>query len=128
MSSSDRYSAAIRRAKDNLEYWVEGAILDFTEEIVSLMEERDVSRAELARRMEASPAYVTKVLAGDTNFTMASMVKIARALDAEVRIQLPLVSDSSEEWSGGFVYEGAPRPISKTPDHYENTDEFSIAA
>lgn len=77
-----------REAEKTLEYNVEGSILDFTEDLCRLMEEKDVSRAELARRIGTSPAYVTKILRGNSNFTLSSMVRIAMALEAEVRIHL----------------------------------------
>lgn len=75
-------------AEKHLSYWVEGAILDFTEDLCRVMDEKGVSRAELARRIGSSPAYITKILRGNSNFTLASMVRVARALDHEVHIHL----------------------------------------
>jgi len=75
-------------ARKRLAYHVEGVILEFTEEVASRMEAQGISNAELADRLNASPAYVTKVLRGTTNFTLETMVKIARALDADVRVHL----------------------------------------
>ena len=77
-----------REAEKTLTYNVEGSILDFTEDLCRVMAEKDVSRAELARRIETSPAYVTKILRGNSNFTLSSMVRIAMALESEVRIHL----------------------------------------
>ncbi len=75
-------------AEKHLSYWVEGAIIDFTEELCRVMEEKGVSRAELARRIGSSPAYITKILRGNSNFTLSSMVRVARALEHEVHIHL----------------------------------------
>jgi len=77
-----------RKAEERLAYHVEGSILDFTEDLCRVMDEKDVTRAELARRIETSPAYVTKILRGNSNFTLASMVRVAFALGCEVRIHL----------------------------------------
>ena len=66
-------------------YWVELAKIDFTEEICKRMDELGITRKELAERMGSSQAYVTKVLRGNANFTIESMVKIAKALDSEFR-------------------------------------------
>jgi transcriptional regulator with XRE-family HTH domain len=52
------------------------------------MGEQGVSRAELARRLGTSQAYVTKVLRGNVNFTLAALVKLARAVGGEVRLSL----------------------------------------
>ena len=72
------------------EYWAAGLEIEFTEELCRVMEERGISRAELARRAGTSAAYVTKVLRGSTNFTLATMAKLARALGMEVRLHLAL--------------------------------------
>ncbi|MHB1047841.1 MAG: helix-turn-helix domain-containing protein [Thermoanaerobaculia bacterium] len=77
-----------REAEKTLEYNVEGSIMDFTEDLCRVMAEKNVSRAELARRIGTSPAYVTKILRGSSNFTLSSMVRVAMALESEVRIHL----------------------------------------
>ena len=75
-------------AEKGLAYQVEGAILEFTEELCRLMESQGVSRAELARRLDTSPAYVTKILRGTSNFTLETMVRAAQALGCEVKIRM----------------------------------------
>lgn len=70
------------------EFWVAGAILELTEEVVRRMEAEGVSRAELARRLGTSPAYVTKLLRGNANLTLATMVRLARALESELHCHL----------------------------------------
>lgn len=75
-------------ARDSLEYWAEALILDFTEEIVRLMDEKGISRGDLARKIDTSQAYITKVLRGNANFTLTTMAKLARALDTVVRVHL----------------------------------------
>lgn len=82
------FEALYQEAQTHDDYWVAGAIQDFTEEVCRLMEIQKVSRGELARRLGSSPAYVTKILRGNVNFTLASMVKVARALGAELRVGL----------------------------------------
>jgi transcriptional regulator with XRE-family HTH domain len=76
------------KAEKSLAYHVEGAILEFTEELCRLMESQGVSRAELARRLDTSPAYVTKILRGTSNFTLETMVRAAQALGCEVKIRM----------------------------------------
>ncbi len=75
-------------AERHEDYWVSGAILAFTEDLTHAMEREGVSRAELARRLGSTPAYVTKILRGNVNFTLATMVRLARALGAELQVQL----------------------------------------
>lgn len=64
------------------------AIHDFTFEVEGRMEKLGVTQAELARRLGTSRAYVTKMLRGNANFTIESMVKIAHALEARVHIRV----------------------------------------
>lgn len=52
------------------------------------MEEQKVSRAELARRLGTSRAYVTKLLGGNANFTLHTMTKVAMALGATVHVHV----------------------------------------
>lgn len=89
------------RAENDPAYWVEGAILDFTEELCRVMKEKKISRVELARRLGTSPAYITKVLRGNANFTLASMVKLSRALGSELHLRLkPLAVDAERTGAG----------------------------
>jgi len=79
----------LRKEFDNdPEYWAEGLKLDFAEEVGRLMEEQNVSRAELARRLGTSPAYVTKILRWTANLTLTSMSKIALAFGSRVYLSL----------------------------------------
>jgi len=52
------------------------------------MKANGVSRSELARRLGVSPAYVTKVLRGNVNFTLDSMVRLVRAAGGDVSLQV----------------------------------------
>ena len=78
----------VARQKDA--YWVADAIYSFTEELNRLAEIEGVSRAEIARRLGTSAAYVTKVFRGDVNFTVESMVRLARAIGARLHVHLAL--------------------------------------
>lgn len=82
------YEAQKAEFENDPDYWAEGLKLDFAEEVGRLMEEQNVSRAELARRLGTSPAYVTKILHWTANLTLASMSKIALAFGSRVHLSL----------------------------------------
>ncbi len=87
-----RYRKMFEEARQSVEYWAEGSILEFTEALWARMEEEKVSRAELARRLGTSKAYVTKVLGGNANFTLYSLAKLALAVGGKVRVSIePIV-------------------------------------
>lgn len=88
MEDKRSFRKVFEEARQYEDYWAEGVALEFTEELSRLMKEKNVSRSVLAERIGHSPAYVTKVLRGNANLTIATMVKLARALGAEVRIHL----------------------------------------
>lgn len=88
LSSLERFRRFIREAESSVDYWVDGPITEFAEDIWRLMEEQKVSRAELARRLGTSRAYVTKLLGGNANFTLQTMTKVAMALGATVHIHV----------------------------------------
>jgi transcriptional regulator with XRE-family HTH domain len=88
-------------ARATPEYAAFAAVLEFTESLVRVMEEQNVSRAELARRLGTSPAYVTKILRGNANFTLASMTRLARALGQELRVDLRPCSSNAMAPRGG---------------------------
>jgi antitoxin component HigA of HigAB toxin-antitoxin module len=84
----ERYRDFIARAEASPEYWNAVAAYEFVRELERRMEEQGVSRAELARRLGSSKAYVTKVLSADANFTLATMNRLAMALGGEVHIRI----------------------------------------
>lgn len=81
---SDLYGEAERHE----DYHVAGSILEFNEEIVRVMERKGMSRTDLARELGTTPAQVTKLLRGQVRLTLTGMVRLARALDTKLRVQL----------------------------------------
>jgi transcriptional regulator with XRE-family HTH domain len=73
-------SDIFREAASSLEFEVDSAKLDFTDEMLALMKAQHVSRSELAHRLGVKPARITALLRGDNNFTLEMMIRICRAL------------------------------------------------
>ena len=84
----ERFNQMAEEARKSPGYWVEASIIEFTMDIGRLMDEQDISRAELARRLGTSRAYVTKLLGGNANFTLETMNKVAMALGAVVHVHV----------------------------------------
>jgi transcriptional regulator with XRE-family HTH domain len=98
-------------------YKAEMAVMEITEQIMARMQELGVSKTELANRIGTSPAYVTKILRGETNFTFDTMVKLGSALDCEFRGHLqPKGRDG--QWMDFLNEEPAERPAYST-DKYK---------
>lgn len=84
----DSFEELFQRAEERPGYWVELGKLEFTEEMLARMKEREISKSQLAARMQAKPAFVTRLVSGHNNFTLETMVRVARALDCEFRSHL----------------------------------------
>ena len=101
-----------QEAEQAEEFWVAGAILELTEEVVRRMSEQGVSRSELARRLGTSPAYVTKLLRGNANLTLATMARLARALESELHCHL---TPATRAGSGSRAQAASRRELRKPP-------------
>ena len=66
----------------------EELILDVTEALASALERRGVSRAELARRLNRTPGFVSQVLGGGRNLTLRTIADIAGALSVRASLKL----------------------------------------
>lgn len=78
-------------------YWAESVKIDFAVSLDRIMHRIGLSKAGLAHKIKSSPAYITKVLRGDTNLTIDSMVKLVRAANCDLHIAI-IHQASSAEW------------------------------
>ncbi len=75
------------QARRHPEYSVEGASLEFAEQIVCVMRARGIDQKELGKRLGVTQQYVGQMLRG-RNLTIASMARVAHVLGYGVRIIL----------------------------------------
>lgn len=92
---SKRFQKLLEQARQGDDYWIAAAQVEFTEQLHELMQRRRATKSELARRIGSSPAYVTKVMRGSTNFTLASMVRLVRALGGHLQFRVCAREDQS---------------------------------
>jgi transcriptional regulator with XRE-family HTH domain len=97
MKTITTFNKLFESVRNTLPYKVEGAIIEFTEQVADRIAALQLNRTEFAAKLNTSPAYVTKLLSGGTNFTLESMVKVADALDSEIRVQI-VPKDSVVDW------------------------------
>ena len=109
MKMSKTLQNFLEKSKKTDSYWVEKAKLDFS---LSLEKRRvlgKMSYAAIAKKIGTSAAYITKIFRGDSNLTIETMVKLARATGGELDIQLV---DSAPEIARWNVARGA------SPNHH----------
>ncbi len=74
----------------------EGLKIALLEEIVTAMKTKGITRAELARRLGTSRAYITRMLRADVNFTMMKLVQIAQALGTQLKVDFSLRNSNAK--------------------------------
>ena len=65
-------------------------ILDFSENVLDILDKKGVKNKNkyLAKKLGASPAYISKLFNGKTNFTVKKLLEIAKAVDYRLEINL----------------------------------------
>lgn len=79
-------SELLDQFKDDIDFKTEQATIDFLEQLSKTMEEKHISRNELAERLGASKAYVTKLLNGNANLPLKKLIAIAAAVECDLKI------------------------------------------
>ncbi len=82
------FSALMKEAETSVEFAIEEAKIDFALELSKVMEKAGLSRSDMAARLGVSLPMITKILRGDTNLTIESMVKATRAAEATLHLHV----------------------------------------
>lgn len=72
----------------------ENLIIDITEDILIIMEDKGISKAELARTLGKSRSFVSQTLSGARNMTLRTLSDICFSLDIKPNLQLLSDEDS----------------------------------
>lgn len=82
------YRALVDAAKATDKYWIENAKHDLAFGLHRQIRRGGMSNAELATKLGVKPPYISKVMRGDENLTIESMVKLVRAAGGRLHIQV----------------------------------------
>ena len=88
MALNKKLAEFIAARKQSDSYWVESAKLDFSIEMEKKRKRAGLSYADIAEKIGSSAAYITKIFRGDANFTIESMVKLAKATGGKLDIKI----------------------------------------
>ena len=89
MGADNWFDKQLAEWDTNPDFILEGLLIEATERICELMDKHDISRAELARRLGKSRAYVTRLLNGQPNMTLKTLTQIAVALGEGIDLFVP---------------------------------------
>jgi transcriptional regulator with XRE-family HTH domain len=113
MTLNKKLQQLIEAAQQDDEHWTEQAKIDFAMALDQQRKRQNMSLGELAQKLETSPAYITKVFRGDSNFTIDTMVKLARAVGAQLDIQLKTNASANKFWQTRASHRPALRLVSQ---------------
>jgi len=86
MSPGDWLKNKLNLFKDDFDFRVETLILNLTERICQRMKQKNINRTELSNLLYVSPPAVTKILNGNSNFTLKTLLSLADALEQDLVI------------------------------------------
>lgn len=82
------FSQSVKEAKQHNDYWEFKARHRFAMQLLRALKSREISQSEFARRAGVSAGYVSRVLSGSENLSIRTLVKLCRALDLTLDIQV----------------------------------------
>jgi len=96
MSTRRTFRNLVTDARSHYEYVAHRLSIDFALHLNRGLEKNQISRRELADKIGCSPAYITKVLRGDANFTLRSMAKLAHAVNLDLKLDVRAPESTSK--------------------------------
>lgn len=76
----------IEKYQNSEKFNLETKIINITERICERLKELGWSKKDLAKEMNSSQAWITKMLSGDNNFTLRTLIKLSIILDLSLEI------------------------------------------
>ena len=89
MNSTKNLTEFLKEYKNDPEFLAEEIILDIMEKVSTIMERKKITKAELAKKLDTSKAYITKLLSGNPNITILTLAKLTIALEENI-ITIPI--------------------------------------
>lgn len=89
--------------------------LDFAANLDRAIRSQNLARKDVAARLDASPAWVTKVLRGDINLTIESMAKLASSIGYQLNISIVKKVERNTSSSNETLRSEAPSQAKNGP-------------
>lgn len=75
-------------ARDAVEYEAARLQRELTTAVSWYMDERGITKRELAQRLKVTPGRISQILSGGENLTLRTLATVCTALDAHLRVEL----------------------------------------
>ena len=103
MKTGEWFKRKLEALKEDFEFRLETIILDLTERICAKMEQKNINRTRLSDLLNVSPPAVTKILNGNSNFTLKTLLSLSDALELDLKIDFVEKTTVSDEVYCGYL-------------------------
>lgn len=86
MATKNWFRQRLALAEKTFDFRLESILIEVAENLALFMKEQNLTRSQLADRLGVSPPYITKILNGNPNLTIKTMLKLADALNQDLEI------------------------------------------
>ena len=102
MNSKKNLEEYLKEYKSDPDFVAEELAIDITERINVIMERKGLNKQKIARLLNVSKSYISKLLNGNPNMTIKTLAKITVALDENIII-VPKEKNEVFEVSAEYV-------------------------
>jgi len=90
VDKKDWFEKEINKLDNDIDSFTYKYILDFSENVFEILAKKGIKSKNkyLAKKLGCSPAYISKLFNGRSNFTVRKLVELAKAVDYELKINL----------------------------------------
>ncbi|MFZ2541864.1 MAG: helix-turn-helix domain-containing protein [Gallionella sp.] len=132
------YRALVRASKETDSFWIEHAKHDFAFGLNQQLKRSGMVNTSLAKKLGVKPPYISKVMRGDENLTIGTMVKLVRAAGGKLHLQ---VSDQQDgmHWfqvvsgkrnsfaSDAATFQQAQAAVTETDTYQEQEENAAVS-
>ncbi|HIJ36200.1 MAG TPA: XRE family transcriptional regulator [Deltaproteobacteria bacterium] len=97
MRPGEWFKQKLESLKEDFDFRLETLILDITEQICKRMKKKVINRTRLRELLNVSPPAVSKILNGNSNFTLKTLLSMSDALGLDLKIDFVEKSSVSYE-------------------------------
>lgn len=124
----ERIRNYIRENENSFWFKLEELLYDLTETIYERMKQKGISQRELAKRLGVSDAYISKILKGNENISLKTLLKLALALGLNVEIKMQPIEQRSYRKNEESTSNRSWQEVIDFPEYKFDENDFQRAA
>jgi len=124
----ERIRNFIKENENSFWFKLEELLYDLTETIYERMKQKGISQRELAKRLGVSDAYISKILKGNENISLKTLLKLALALGLNVEIKMQPIEQRSYRKNEESTSNRSWQEVIDFPEYKFDENDFQRAA